>query len=322
MDLDETFIDKFSGDIEELLDGSNAIVIASPDVNPVTEYLLHKIYNLNDNLKPFTECESYAFGWHGIQEKDKKRLKEFLAQRFDIDWVKTAEIGKIDNTIKVSTEKNSILLKLNDKETEVILEIDGGRNDKFMTKLESDELNIYCRPKNFKGLVAVKRRETISEKKIRRLFYREEASKGKKESRGFIVYYHDTETGDQKDKGYFENYKSQIDIGESPEGFELLGHLVVAKYPKNSDNLIVLLNGLSGPATFALSQILTGSGKTTETMLQRLNELLDEKNCKGVQAIIQVSITKAADPNLTYVDSRIADRDSLKFHADYVRKIE
>jgi hypothetical protein len=93
------------------------------------------------------EAELCAFSWSGIPEKDRVRLIDFLTLKFDIDWVKTAKIEKIDNgkTVIVSTEKNSLSLKLNDKETEVILKIDDARTDRFIAKLEKDELNIYTK---------------------------------------------------------------------------------------------------------------------------------------------------------------------------------
>ncbi len=237
IDLDKEFIDKFCIDIEKILKNSNAIVIASPDVNPVTEYLLHKIYVVDNNLIPFTAKES----------------------------------------------------------------------------------------KKFNGLVAVKRKEKIEDKqKISRQFYREETSDDpKKESRGFVEYYFDENEKLQTDE-HFEDYKSQRDIEISTGGFKLLGHLVVARHPNNKDNWVVILNGLSGPATFALSQILTGSVESTETkkispsenLLKTINELLDESDLiRGVQAIISVTVNKneEKEKNLTDVDTRIADIDSLYF---------
>jgi len=58
--------------------------------------------------------EEYLFSWDDIPENDNLKLIEFLMQNFDIDWVKAAKIEKIDNdkTIRVSTEKNLLLLKL------------------------------------------------------------------------------------------------------------------------------------------------------------------------------------------------------------------
>jgi hypothetical protein len=87
----------------------------------------------------------YLFSWNEIPGNDSIRLIAFLKQKFSIDWVKTAKIEKIDNgnTIKVSMEKKYLLLKLNNEKTKLNLEIDDGRNDELIAKIETDKLNIY-----------------------------------------------------------------------------------------------------------------------------------------------------------------------------------
>lgn len=98
-------------------------------------------------------AKEYVFSWNKIPGKDDERLLEFLAEKFDVNWIKNAGLDKIDSgkTIKVNTEKNSLSLKLNDKKTEVILEIDDGRTDKFIAKMEADKLNIYAKNENISG---------------------------------------------------------------------------------------------------------------------------------------------------------------------------
>jgi predicted amidophosphoribosyltransferase len=87
------------------------------------------------------------FSWDKIPGMDNVIFIDFLTQRFGIDWAKDAKIEKINNdkTIKLSTETNFLSLKLNEKETEVILEIGDVLTDKFKAKWENDELNIYCK---------------------------------------------------------------------------------------------------------------------------------------------------------------------------------
>jgi hypothetical protein len=66
------FIDSYRRGIEAQLEGANAIVIASPDVNPVTEYLLHKIYGVQAPIEPFDECPEPSFdGWVVLKELEK-----------------------------------------------------------------------------------------------------------------------------------------------------------------------------------------------------------------------------------------------------------
>ncbi len=85
------------------------------------------------------------FSWDEVPGNDSIRLIEFLKQNYSIVWVKTAKIEKSDkgNAIKVSTEKNSLLLKLNDEKSKVSLKIDNGRSDEFVAYRENGKLNIY-----------------------------------------------------------------------------------------------------------------------------------------------------------------------------------
>jgi 3',5'-cyclic AMP phosphodiesterase CpdA len=92
-----------------------------------------------------TELGKYLFSWGEIPGNDNGQLIDFLEQKFDIDWVKTAKIEKIHNcrTIKVSTEKKSILLKLNNEQTKLNIEIDDVRTDELIAKTENETLKIY-----------------------------------------------------------------------------------------------------------------------------------------------------------------------------------
>jgi tetratricopeptide (TPR) repeat protein len=102
---------------------------------------------LQDNHYVFSwdDFGIYVFSWDEIPGKDNETLSKFLTENFNIDWIKTAKIEKInrDNIINIYTEKNSIFLKLNDKKNEVDLEIDGVRTDTFKAKNEMNKLNIY-----------------------------------------------------------------------------------------------------------------------------------------------------------------------------------
>ncbi len=88
---------------------------------------------------------SYVFRWDKITGNDNERLIEFLTHEFGIYWVKTAKIEKYNNgkIIKAKTEDNSLLLKLDDKKKEMILEITCDGTNKFTAKRKSNELNIY-----------------------------------------------------------------------------------------------------------------------------------------------------------------------------------
>jgi hypothetical protein len=87
----------------------------------------------------------YWFNWERTPGNDNERLIKLLKQNFGIDWVKIAKIEKIDNgkTISITTDNNSLTLKLNDQKTKVNLEIDDGRTEELTVQKENDKLNIY-----------------------------------------------------------------------------------------------------------------------------------------------------------------------------------
>ncbi len=89
--------------------------------------------------------DEYMFCWDKIPGSDEGKLKEFLEQILRIDWVKAAEVSKKpDNkTIEISSDNNSLSLRLYDEENKVKLEISDGRYNEFIAKKENDKLNIY-----------------------------------------------------------------------------------------------------------------------------------------------------------------------------------
>ena len=114
--------------------------------------------------------EGYLFSWNDILENDDKRLIGFLKKRIDIEWLDNAIIEKIDDgkTIKLSFGDNSIYLKLNDDEINVILKIGGIRTDEFIAKTEKDKLNIYEKgnPRDTKFLDCLTNNDEILESEI------------------------------------------------------------------------------------------------------------------------------------------------------------
>ncbi|MCX9012551.1 MAG: neuraminidase-like domain-containing protein [Candidatus Methanoperedens sp.] len=88
---------------------------------------------------------AFLFSWDKIPGIHNGRLIEFLKQKFGIDWVKTAKIEKNENgmTIKVSTEKNYLSLKIKDNQTVVFVQTDNGRACTLKVLRENGEPNIY-----------------------------------------------------------------------------------------------------------------------------------------------------------------------------------
>jgi len=116
---------------------------------------------------------NYLFSWDKIPGNDNVKLIEFLKLKFRIDWVKTAEIKKINkgNTIKIFTKINHLSLNLNHEKTEVTLKIDDGRTDKFIVKMKNGKENIFVNKKyetpNFEGEKNIPDILKFSHKKIR-----------------------------------------------------------------------------------------------------------------------------------------------------------
>jgi tetratricopeptide (TPR) repeat protein len=108
----------------------------------------------NNNLCDFFG-RTYAFKWNKVEtrsgpkeskrNKDNERLIRYLTKRLHIDWAGDAAIEKDNSTITVSTKEHSLLLRLNDKRSEVILEMDN-KKKKLKAEIENNGLIIYEYP--------------------------------------------------------------------------------------------------------------------------------------------------------------------------------
>jgi len=122
-------------------------------------------------------------------------------------------------------------------------------------------------------------------------------------------------------------YKSQDEVEE--DEFRLLSHFALMRNPfssANKDTLIVLLNGVSGPGTFALAEVLTGGRSTktavsSEKLLAEINRVWMEaeaegkrldKSC-GVEGIIEVRI----QPRKPSTDESPADDGTPDSESDH-----
>jgi nucleoside 2-deoxyribosyltransferase len=232
------FIERFNEDIEKQLQHCNAIVIASPDVNPVTEYLLNKIYRVkseNKYIVPFSSCPKPNFDGYVV-------IKE-----------------------KTAIQKNEAKPKNDDE-------------DILFPRIFSQDVIPVSKIKPKKSGITTQLR------------------------RGFRLHKH---TVFVSDESALKPYFSQNEIDKLEKPFEIVGHLLVARYPATEQgNFIILLNGVSGPATFALAQILTGGGQNKESlqmnsrsedMLRLINKRLDDPKCIGVQGLVLVRIERGTD---------------------------
>lgn len=108
-------------------------------------------YIISGQTKSYDDRD--LFSWNKIPGDDDGRLIEFLEKDYGIDWVKSAKIEKKDylntgdgRTIRVYSEKNYVLLNLNDEKTGVFLNINdvNGKTDaSFLAKTINGEQIIY-----------------------------------------------------------------------------------------------------------------------------------------------------------------------------------
>ncbi len=107
--------------------------------------------------------------------------------------------------------------------------------------------------------------------------------------RGFLIH---------ANKEVEERYFSQDDAAER---FRVLAHFLITYNPFSEDpkkHIIVVLNGVSGPATFAVAEALTG-GKTdvtaaqAEQVLRKVNQIWDDRDrtFRGVEGFLRVTVT-------------------------------
>jgi hypothetical protein len=217
--------------LEKMLKGKNCVIIASPDVNPLTEILLGKLYELEKTnwFRTITNPEKIAGGVVAFKEVDSH--EKVKGKQLDKE--------KIENHVDRAFYKD--------------IRLDKPRK------------------------------------------------KGQKLKRGFIGH----GVPKQNLEGEFLSQKNTIGM------FKVPAHIVIAKNPFDDEeeerHYIIILNGVSGPATFALTHVLTGGTSTqfvaypesfdpninSEAFLQQVNydmDRLKEDNIQGVQYFIEVEV--------------------------------
>ncbi len=85
------------------------------------------------------------FEWNNINEKEKIKIKNFIDNNYDIEWMKSANIAKTEDgkILRIFTNINSIEIDLYEEMEKAILRINGSRNYELIAKKENNKLNIY-----------------------------------------------------------------------------------------------------------------------------------------------------------------------------------
>lgn len=228
----ETYITQ----LRTMMEGKNCILIASPDVNPLTEIVLGHIY--------------------GVQSKDLFR----------------------------------------------------------------GPLNLVEHPHAMVAIKQVGRKEPRPDETQNRAFYLEEEPS--REPRGE----EDTHSSTRPRRGFrsasikghtiLESFISQ-QVTDGRESFEVFAHLAIVPNPWDPDRRhhIIILNGVSGPATFALTHVLTGGvneefvsyesekGRfnpeaASESVLKEILEATRRHDFRGLECIVKVTVGPAEDREL------------------------
>lgn len=145
--------------IDNLVDRLRNLKINTTDMTVVFD----KGNNSEDNI--YKILGKYLFTWEKIPGNDNLRLINHLIQKFNIEWVKEAKIMKNDDgkTIRITGETNFLSLTLNDEKTNVNLEIDDGRTDKFFVRTENNELKSYIENMHVVGSLKYNQVKTLME---------------------------------------------------------------------------------------------------------------------------------------------------------------
>jgi hypothetical protein len=105
----------------------------------------------------------------------------------------------------------------------------------------------------------------------------------------------------------FEDFESQLD--QQVNAYKVLGHVVILRNPfgkptEDKEKYIIVLNGVSGPATFALTHVLTGSVTKefvsydtgfepevhSESIVRRILDSINDQPFESVEFIVDVTV--------------------------------
>jgi hypothetical protein len=99
---------------------------------------LVSVFSITDN--------NYLFNWDevDVMGTENERLKEYLANNYDVEWVRSGNITKKSNVINITSAGNSVNLLILEKTTnKITLKIGTDTTDEFAAKTENGKLNIY-----------------------------------------------------------------------------------------------------------------------------------------------------------------------------------
>ena len=89
--------------------------------------------------------DSFIFTWNDVPGNDETRLKEYLKNRYGLDWINSAKIEKTDDSrmINLTSENNYVNLKIEGSELDINLTINDGRTGRFIWMPENSKQKVY-----------------------------------------------------------------------------------------------------------------------------------------------------------------------------------
>jgi hypothetical protein len=274
----------------------NREVVGDWDLRTVSE-LVQYLSSSEESVVPVLERPIYA------PETIKVKLKKHDTAK-SVDWTpeQDAEITKAYIALindELRKKRNCLIVASADVNplTEVALSHAYTKNDEEPgpcfkeSDPESEERNV---------VIALKE---AGKTNPRRRFSRNTIPGKNRESvapdqRGFFV----------RGQSLLKPYSSQ---DKAKTEFHVLAHLLVMRNPfpaqkGQEEGMIVVLNGVSGPGTYAIAQMLTGSAtgekaRDAERLLREINRLWDNdvepnRRLRGVEAIVDVTIFPPPEP--------------------------
>jgi len=287
----DTFLEEYCSGLEALLSDCNAIVIASADVNPVTEFLLHKLYGLGG--EPFRATDDQLANLQELVGKPDgavgKRPASYLGA--SNAWVKS-EMPWFDGYV---------LVKKVERVGEANPETGREQQPAPDKHIRQHFPRVFCRNVDI--------RNPSGEGSLMRGFARHRDNTVNISDTSLLRPYvpqagTPTRTTSEDHPAPFVGASGRSSGHNKHDGPTILGHVVIAQNPCSQSNWVLILNGVSGPATSGIAQVLTGGrgtvpaqdpedakerNKQSEDLLQKINALLDSpQGATGVEAVVLV----------------------------------
>ncbi len=154
---------------------------------------------------------------------------------------------------------------------------------------------------NFKGYIACKQYNTQMippySHSTSAFFLREQAQDSNQ--RGFIV-----RDGNSTRARFLKEYFYPLD-GKERTQFSILGQLIVARNPFSLKNWIIIISGISGPASLGIAQMLTGCVNNEFT----INQVAEGEKTEVIEALkLQPEAKNGNDINYDFLSDRMLEK--------------